>query len=100
MARRAFTLKNAVVAIAIYPAARGTALCTSASSPPLTLVSGKFFELRENQYVASDANLYAVDISTHLAVDSEAIGGELSVGRHRLIVAPKDRRVTAYVLSK
>jgi len=51
-------------------------------------------------YVASDENLYAVDISTHLAVDHKPIGGWLIVANHRLIVAPKDKLVTAYVLSK
>jgi len=51
-------------------------------------------------YVASDENLYAVDISTHLAVDHKPLGGWLIVGNHRLIVTPKNKPVTAYVLSK
>ena len=51
-------------------------------------------------YVASDANLYAVDIATHLAVDQKPVGGRLIVGNHRLIVAPKSTSVTVCVLSK
>jgi hypothetical protein len=51
-------------------------------------------------YVASDANLYAVDISTHLQVDQKAVGGWLIIGSHRLIVAGQDGTLTAYVLSK
>lgn len=51
-------------------------------------------------YVASDENLYAVDISTHLAVDHKPIGGWLLVANHRLIVAPREKLITAFVLSK
>jgi len=51
-------------------------------------------------YVASDANVYAVDIGTHLLVDQKPVGGWLSVGSHRLILAGQDGTMTAYVLSK
>ena len=51
-------------------------------------------------YVASDANLYAVDMATHLQADQKPVGGWLIVGSHRLIVAGQDGTLTAYVLSK
>ncbi|MEI9942442.1 MAG: MXAN_6577-like cysteine-rich protein [Pseudomonadota bacterium] len=51
-------------------------------------------------YVASDANLYAVEITTHAQVDHETSGGFLTLGNDRLIVAGADGTVTAYLLSK
>ena len=51
-------------------------------------------------YVASDANLYAIDVTTHLQVDHETSGGYLTLGSGRLIVAGADSTVTAYLLSK
>jgi len=51
-------------------------------------------------YVASDANVYAVDIATHMLADQKAVGGWLVVGSHRLLVAGSDGTLTAYVLAK
>jgi len=55
-------------------------------------------------YVSSDENLYAVDVSTHLpSIKNPLEGGCWRVvdrGSHRVIVAPKSKPLTEYVLSK
>ena len=50
--------------------------------------------------VASDANAYAVDTSTHLAVWSTTPGGWLSIAIGRLYVAQPDGTLAAYALTR
>ncbi len=51
-------------------------------------------------YVASDKNVYAVNIATHKQAWTAAYGGWLSVASRRLLVASQDGILHAFLMSK
>jgi outer membrane protein assembly factor BamB len=51
-------------------------------------------------YIASDKNVYAVEIATHKQVWTQAVGGWLTVASRRLLVASSDGTLHAFVLSQ
>jgi hypothetical protein len=51
-------------------------------------------------YVASNSNIYAVEIATHSQAFTAAFGGWLSISSSRLLIAGQDGTLSAFLMSK
>jgi hypothetical protein len=51
-------------------------------------------------YVASDSNVYGVEIASHTQAFTAAFGGWLGISSGRLLVAGKDGTLSAFLMSK